>query len=272
MNQEINNSETACKEWLTQIGATYTSFVGYRKYPPDFEATFRGESIAVEVTRMEYNRGWNTERKYAFERQLSELIRQVQNEDKANVRWCSSCVYDPRQERPPKKNDQHWQELVRHALQQKNDGGTYQLIPERQIKGRGVRLRLHRVNGEGAFDGVYIDEGYLVAPTLSKCILAAIERKTEKIQNKPTSCNNHKWWLVLSDELWSPFVGLTGGLPESIIEACETATLNSPWSKVVLLSRHVGPSEQPLPFIPLWEDPAHALLPKLPKSAGQSSA
>lgn len=255
----MNESEATCRDWLDQIGATEICFVVDQHGPPDFEASYRGEPIAVEVTRTKERIGWPLHWERAFAKQLEKCIEEISNKARNCPRWHASCVYDPKETRPPKANDRYWRDQVRKALQQIGHGGEFHLLPEGKINGRGVRLSLDPANDEGSFTGVHIDEAIRVASELGICIAEDVKRKAIKAQKKKqlNNYNNRKWWLVLSDEICMSY---PSDLRDDSIDHIRQATQRSDgidqWSKVVLLARPAGvdPSERPVHFISLWED------------------
>ena len=261
-NETVNESEATCRDWLTQIGATDICFVGDQHGPPDFEATYRDELIAVEVTRTKELISWPRELECAFAKQLEDFIEEITNGTRNCPRWHASCEYDPRETRPPGKNDQYWRDQVRKALQQRGPGGEFQLLPQDKINGRGVRLRLHPATNEGSFTSVHIDQAIFVASELCMCIPEDVRRKTAKVNKGNRSRNYTKWWLVLSDEICMSYPSALGDDSiHHIRQATQRSVGIAQWSKVVLLTRHVDPSKRPVHFIPLWEDPLHYPLP-----------
>ncbi len=262
-DQKMNPSEATCNEWLTEIGATETCFVGDQPGPPDFEATYREDkSIAIEVTRTKEPISWQLELEFAFAKQLEEYIEEITNGTRNCPQWHASCEYDPRETRPPGKDDLYWRDKVQEALQQRGPGGDFQLLPPNKINGRGVRLRLHPATNEGSFTGVQMDQAIFVASELCRSIPEDIRRKTAKVNKGNRSRNYTRWWLVLSDEIC---ISYPGALGDDSIHHLRQATQRSigiaQWSKVVLLTRHVDPSKRPVHFIPLWENPLHPPLP-----------
>lgn len=263
-NRKVNESEATCKDWLAQIGATDICFVGDQHGPPDFEARYRDELIAVEVTRTKERIGWSRELEFAFAKQLEDYIQEITNEIRNCPRWHASCEYDPRETRPPRKNDRYWRDQVRRALQERGHGGEFQLLPRGKINGRGVRLRLHPATDEGSFTSVQIDEAIFVASELGMCIAEDIRRKTVRVNNGNRSRKYNRWWLVLSDEICMSYPSALGDDSiHHIRQATQRSVGIAQWSKVVLLARHAGvdPSKRPVPFIPLWEGPLQDPLP-----------
>lgn len=240
-----------------QIGAADIRFVGDQHGPPDFEAKYRNESIAVEVTRIKERIGWRREVELAFAKQLEGFIEETTNGTRDCPRWHASCEYDPRETGSPGKYDQYWRDQARKALQQRGSGGEFQLLPQDKINGRGVRLRLHSDN-ENSFTGVDIDEAIFVASELCICIPESVQNKTDKVSKGNRAGNYTRWWLVLSDEICRSNPSALGDRSiHHIRRATERAVGIAQWSKVVLLTRHVDPSKRPVHFIPLWEDPLH---------------
>ena len=263
-NRKVNESEATCKDWLAQIGATDIRFVGDQHGPPDFEATYRDELIAVEVTRTKERIGWLREFECAFAKQLEEYIEETTNGTRNCPRWHASCEYDPRETRPPGKNDRYWRDQVRKALQQRGRGGEFQLLPQGKMNGRGVRLRLHPATDEGSFTSVQIDEAIFVASELGTCIAEDIRIKTAKVKNGNRLGKYNRWWLVLSDEIcMSNPSALRDDSIHHIRQATQRSVGIAQWSKVVLLARpaDVDPSKRPVHFIPLWEGPLQDPLP-----------
>ena len=84
-----------------QIGAIDIRFVGDQHGPPDFEATYMYESIAVEVTRTKEPISWPRELECAFAKQLRQYIEEITDGTVNCPRWYASCEYDPRETRPP---------------------------------------------------------------------------------------------------------------------------------------------------------------------------
>ena len=176
-------SEISIGEWLDQIGATRQFVGGDGDGPPDWAIQYKGHKIGVEVTLLHDHEGWGRTKEKAFEREIMRLIEEVLQEGKDMPRWHARCEYDPRVLRPPSKENSAWKERVRDALRS-SIGGEFQVLPERDIRGRGVVLELDpATNARRSFSGVSVDEGYAVQATLTERIVALVKEKVKKIRN-----------------------------------------------------------------------------------------
>lgn len=261
-------SEISIGEWLDQIGAT-KHFVGRMgEGPPDWEIQFKGARIGVEVTLLHNTEGWGRTKETAFERELGQLIKEATKE--SVQRWHARCEYDPREPRPPGNRDSTWKERVRDALKSPI-GGEFQLLPEEDIRRRGVVLTLDPATNAGSFSGVSRDVGSRVVPTLTERIIACVEEKVEKIRKSDRGCRYSQWWLVFDDEIVIAPIQQILSVDErsrfeaSVRECSDTVRL----SKIVLVSRFQTappPAKHDRWFYAPWEDPRHAPLPPSPYS------
>lgn len=271
--QKLNESEAACKEWLKQIGAIDILFVGDQQGPPDFEAKYGNELIAIEVTRIQEAVGWPSAVERAFERQLKNIVEQVTRSTRSPA-WHSRCTYDPRESRPPKEHDSDWKDQVCKALLRSSTGGTLQLLPEKKIKGRGVRFKFCPASDEGSFSGVQVDEAIFPAAELCSSISRIIPEKTRKVRKGERLSLYKNWWLVLGDEICIVPTSILGDYAiQDIKRETRTSTGIEQWQKIILLTRYqihmnrvADPisSESPKHFLALWEDPLHPPLPPSP--------
>ncbi len=261
-------SEISIGEWLDQIRAT-KKYVGRDgDGPPDWKIQYEGTTIGVEVTLLHNTEGWGRTKETAFERELKRLIKEASKE--GDQRWHARCEYDPRVPRPPSSNDPTWKERVRDALESAI-GGEFQLLPEEDIRRRGVVLTLDPATNEGSFSGVSRDVGSVVVPTLTERIVACVKEKVEKIRKSERACRYRQWWLVFDDEIViAPIhqilsVDERSRIEASVRECSDTVRL----SKIVLVSRFqtTPPSaKQDMWFYAPWEDPRHPPLPPSPYS------
>ena len=128
-------SEISIGEWLDQIGATNTQFVGGDENgPPDWEIQYKGEVIGVEVTLLHDTEGWGStkrgrRREKAFEGELRRFIEEMSKEGVQE--WHVLCEYDPRVPRAPSVDV--WKARVRDALRNSPSGGVIQLFCQMAI-------------------------------------------------------------------------------------------------------------------------------------------
>ena len=260
------DSEIPVREWLDQIGATDICYVGDRGETPDFEVTYSGERVAVEVARLPPAVGWKKNVEIAFEKELRNLIEEVAR-DPGNPRWHSMCEYDARNRCPLPSQAEAWKERARKALLTRGLPREFQLLPTGQFVGRGIMLVLHPAGNEGSFGGVSQDQGYLIEETLIDQVDYWIDRKSKIVRKTKPDNDDRHWWLVFDDEI---LIAPTGNLRESR-EKIELGVRDSVdiglWSKVVLVSRFQfegTPPECPKWFWSLWENPRCTALPDSP--------
>ena len=260
-------SEIPIGEWLDQIGAT-KHFVGCnREGPPDWEIQYKDDKIGVEVTLLRDTEGWGTTREMAFKRELKRLIKVASRE--GMQRWHARCEYDPRVLRPPSMKNTAWKERVRDALRS-SIGGEFQLLPEEDVRGRGVVLMLDPATNEGSFSGVSVDEGCGVLVALTERIPTLVKEKVKKIRKSEKARYYRQWWLVFDDEILIAPIKILSEEERSGIEAsireCEDTVQ---FSKIVIVSRFQftpPPVKQDKWFYAPWEDPRHPPLPPSPYS------
>ena len=259
-------SECPVGEWLEQIGATDICYVGNRNEPPDFEITWSGERVAVEVARLLPAVGWDKKTEIAFEKELRTLIKEVSN-DPGNPRWHSWCQYDSRDRCPSRSQTAAWKERARKALLTRGPGGEFQLLSAKQLAGRGIVLELYPAGNEGSFSGVSGDEGHIIEGTLVDRVVDWIDKKSSKVTKvKPIDEDRH-WWLVFDDEIVMAPAGILGKSREKIENDVRDNIDMELWNKVVLVSRFQlerPPPKRPKWFWPLWENRQCALLPNSP--------
>ena len=259
-------SEIPVREWLDQIGATDICYVGARNETPDFEITYSGERIAVEVLRLLPATGWDNSKKTAFEKELRNLTEEIAS-DPSNPRWHSRCEYDSRNRCPLPSQAEAWKQRAQKALLARGPGGEFQLLPTGQFVGRGIVLELLPAGNKGSFSGVSPDQGYVTEETLVDQVDYWIDRKSKIVRKtKPDSDDRH-WWLVFDDEIVMAPVGILGENRERIELGVRDNANMGLWSKVVLVSRFQlegAPPEWPKWFWPLWENPRCAALPDSP--------
>lgn len=261
-------SEIPIGKWLDQIGAT-KRFVGrIGDGPPDWEIQYKGDRIGVEVTLLHNTDGWGKTKEAAFERELERLIEGASKE--GDQRWHARCEYDPREPKPPSRRDPTWKKRVLDALESPT-GGEFQLLPEEEIRRRGVVLTLDPATNEGSFSGVSLDVGSRVVPTLTGRIIACVEEKVEKIRRSERAYRYSQWWLVFDDEIVIAPIHQILSVDErsrielSVRDCSDTVRL----SKVVLVSRFQStppPAKQDMWFYAPWEDPRYPPLPPSPYS------
>ena len=265
--QDPKDSEIPIREWLEQIGATEIRFVGRGSGggPPDYVIKYKGEKIAVEVCLLHDTKGWDRTTKHAFEKKLGKLIEEEAKKEGNISRWHSSCGYDPRQPRSSISKSEIWSENARRALNAPGLGGEFQLLPAKNVIGRGVVLMLIPASNDGGFSGVAADEGCIVAQTLSEQIVAGVGQKAKKVRNGERSEEHDRWWLVFDDEILIAPIGILTMKERSTIEnrvrECEG---REQWSKIVIVSRFQIPEalpKSPKWFHTPWEDPRHPPLP-----------
>ena len=259
-------SEVSIQEWLEQIGATESCYVGGRGSPPDFTITYFGKRIAIEVARLLPDVGWDKKTEIAFERELRNLIEETAS-DPSNPRWHSWCQYDSRDRCPSRSESNAWKERARKALRTGDPGGEFQLLEPKQLKGRGIVLELHPAGNQGSFSGVSEDEGYMIEGTVMDQLVSWIDKKSSKVRKTKPIKGDCLWWLVFDDEIVMAPTGILGGSREKIENGVRDKIDTRLWSKVVLVSRFQ--SERPPPvrpkwFWPLWENPQFAALPDSP--------
>lgn len=260
-NNLADDAERRCQQWLRQIGATDIRYRGHLEGPPDFDAIYRGNRVAVEATRIDEHIGWHAARKNAFERQLADHINECTNRRQV-YEWHSQCQYDRRQPRPPEKHDLFWKNRVTEALSKSDDYHEVQLLPKHRIVGRGVTLRLHRASNGGSFVGVSIDEAYFPAAELCREVPSVINRKSDKVVRGSRSSLYKSWWLVMLDEIClAPIVILGKRSINSIQQAAAESTGISQWSKVVLVSRYRPNLSSTIEYRMIYEDPLHNRIP-----------
>ena len=261
-------SEISIGEWLDQIAAT-KRFVGRKGVgPPDWEIQYKGDRIGVEVTLLHNTEGWGRTKETAFARELERLITEASKE--CIQRWHARCEYDPREPRPPSSEDPTWKKRVRNALKSPI-GGEFQLLPDNDVRRRGVVLTLDAATNEGSFSGVSRDVGSRVAPTLTERIIACVKEKVEKIRKSDRACRYSQWWLVFDDEIViAPIQQILSVDERSRIEASVRERLDTVrLSKIVLVSRFQTtppPAKEDRWFYAPWEDPRHPPLPPSPYS------
>ena len=260
------DSEISIGEWLDQIGATKRFVGGDGEGPPDWKIQYKGDKIGVEVTLLQDSKGWGKTREKAFERELGRLIEEESR--RSGQKWDARCEYDPREPRPPSKEDEAWKDRVRDALGS-SSGGEFQLLAEEDMRGRGVVLELVPVTGEGFLAEVSVDEGCAVEAALTEQMVARVKEKVRKIRKSERArCYRH-WWLVFDDEIGIAPIGTILNADErsrieaSVRECQETVQL----SKIVMVSRFQftpPPVKQDKWFYAPWEDPRHPPLPPSP--------
>ncbi len=268
------DSEITIGEWLDQIGLDSAKrFVGRDgEGPPDYEIRYRGNTIAVEATLMHDPGGWGKTKEIAFGRALKRLIQDVSPEDGDAWRWHSICEYDPRVPKPPNKSDDAWKKRVRDAVRSSPAGGEFQLLPENDVPGRGVVLTLMPSSNQGGFAGVSVDEGCIVAGTLSERLASIVRDKADKVRKGKRSGKYAQWWLVVDDKvLMAPFETLTPQERTEVRTRVRTCDGITAWSKVILVSRfHAGRDRgQGKWFYASWEDPRY---PSLAESSSSPAA
>ena len=261
-------SEISIGEWLDQIRAT-KKYVGCDgDGPPDWEIQYKGDIIGVEATLLHDTEGWGRTKEKAFERELKRLIKEASKE--GDHRWHARCEYDPRVRRPPSSKGPTWKKRVLDALES-NIGGEFQLLPEEDVRGRGVVLTLDPASNEGSLLGVRVDLGCVVVPTLAESIIACIKEKVAKIQKSEKACCYRQWWLVFDDEIATAQIYQILSVEErnrieaSVRKCPDTMRL----SKIVVVNRFqtTPPSvKQDKWFYAPWEDPRHPPLPPSPYS------
>lgn len=259
-------SEIPIGKWLDQIGAT-KRFVGrIGDGPPDWEIQYRGDRSGVEVTLLQNTEGWGKTKEAAFERELERLIEGASKE--GDQRWHARCEYDPREPKPPSRRDPTWKKRVLDALESPT-GGEFQLLPDEDIRRRGVVLTLDPATNEGSFSGVGRDVGSRVVHAVTERIIACVEEKVEKIQKTNRACRYSQWWLVFDDEIViAPIqqvlsVDERSRIESSVRDCSDTVRL----SKVVLVSRFQmvpPPATQDMWFYAPWEDSRFPPLPPSP--------
>ncbi len=259
-------SEIPIQEWLEQIGATDISYVGNRNSPPDFTIMYSGKRIAVEVARLLPDVGWENKTRIAFERELKNLIEEIAS-DPSNPRWHSSCQYDSCDRCPSRSESEAWKERARKALCTESSGGEFQLLPPKQLNGRGIVLELHPAGNQGSFSGVSEDEGYMIEATAVDRLVRWIDKKSSIVRKTKPVERGHLWWLVFDDEIVVAPAGRLGEGREKIENIVRDRIDTELWNKVVLVSRFQ--SERPPPirpkwFWPLWENSQCPALPDSP--------
>ena len=270
-----NGTEISIGQWLDQIGAT-KQFVGRDgEGPPDWEIQYKGDTIGVEATLLHDTEGWGRikrgrSRKQAFEDELRCLIEEVSQE--GGQGWHALCEYDPRVPRPPCASDNAWKARVRDALRNSPSGGAIQLLSEDKIErgrlGRGIVLELMPAGDCGSFAGVSLDTGSMVGSTLSERIIAAVDKKVDKVGRGTRRDEYSQWWLALDDEvLMAPFSAMTTEERTEIDTSVRECNGIRQWSKVVVVSRFqrtLPPVIQDKWFYAPWEDPRYPTLPPSP--------
>ena len=259
-------SEIPIQEWLEQIGATDSFYVGDRNGPPDFTIMYSGKRIAVEVARLLPDVGWGKTTEMAFERELRNLIEEIAS-DSSNPRWHSWCKYDSRDRCPSRSESRAWKDRARKAMRTEGPGGEFQLLSPSQLNGGGIVLDLYPAGNQGSFNGVSEDEGYMIEATAVNQLVDWIDRKSSKVRRVNPINGSCLWWLVFDDEI---VVAPPGFLEESrdkienrVRERFDTEL----WSKIVLVSRFQWerpPPKQPKWFWPLWENSQCEALPDSP--------
>ena len=264
------DSEITVGKWLGQIGAD-SEFVGRSaEGPPDYKIKYRGNKIAVEATLMHDLEGWEKRKEIAFGIELKNLIHEVAREGVNASTWHSTCEYDSRVPNPPNRHDDAWKKLARDAVRSAPPTGCeIQLMPENKMLGRGVVLTLMPENQE-FFAGVSVDEGCVVAETISDRLASIIKDKSCKVNRGKRAKEFAQWWLVVDDEvLRAPLETLTSEERCDIRRRVRTCDGITTWSKVILVSRFLPKNDrcQRLWFYAPWEDPRH---PSLPSNSSSS--
>lgn len=260
------DSEIPVREWLDQIGATDIRYFGDRNETPDFEITYFGERVAVEVARLPLAVGWKKNVEIAFERELKSLIEEIAD-DPGNPRWHSRCEYDSRDRCPLPSEAEAWKERARKALLTRGSRGGVQLLPLGQFVGRGIVLELLPAKNRGSFSGVSPDQGYMIESTLDNRLDYWIDRKSKIVREKKPDNDHRHWWLVFDDEIVMAPAGILRENREKIELGVRDNADIGLWSKVVLVSSFQlerAPPECPKWFWPLWENPRCAALPDSP--------
>ncbi len=260
------DSEISIQEWLEQIGATDISYVGHQNSPPDFTIKYSGKTIAIEVARLIPDVGWERKTEIAFERELRTLIEEVAS-DPSNPRWHSWCQYDSRDRCPSRSDSETWKERARKALRTGGPGGEFQLLPPKQLNGRGIALELHPAGNQGSFGGVSEDEGYMIERTVVDQLVRWTDKKTLAVKKMEPAHEIRLWWLVFDDEIVIAPTGIMGESRETIENCVRDQIDIRLWSKIVLVSRFQierPPPIQPKWFWPLWENSQCVALPDSP--------
>ena len=257
-NHLTDNGERTCLQWLRQIGATDIRYCGHLEGPPDFDAVYQGNRVAVEATRIDEHMGWHSAQKNAFERQLADHINECTNRRQV-YEWHSRCEYDPREPRPPGRYDLFWKDQVTEALSWSGDFHKVQLLPKHRIVGRGVTLILDRASNGGSFVGVSIDQAYFPAAELCREVPSVINKKSDKVMKGSRSSLYKSWWLVMLDEIClAPIVVLGQRSINSIQQAAAESVGISQWSKVVLVSRYRPNLSAAIEYRLIHGDPLHS--------------
>ena len=261
-------SEKKIDAWLDQIGATTKKYVGGNGSggPPDFVIQYDGDTIAVEATLLCDPQGWGMKKEIAFEKLLRRLIHAVSAEGEDMPRWHATCEYDHRVSRPPKSGNVELKRRVRDALRS-CAGGEFQLLPDEHVRGRGIVLELVPASNRGGLSGVSVDEGAIVAETLSDRLVAIVKKKAGTVRKGPRSGKYTQWWLVVDDAvLRAPIRTLTLQERDEIDTRVQESDGISTWSKVVMVGgSRTGPDRTlAYLFYAPWEDARYPLLPKSP--------
>ena len=259
-------SEITTGVWLDQIGAAKKYIGCDGPGPPDYEILYEQDTIAVESTLLCDLQGWGMTKEIAFQESLRCLIGEVSAEGADMPKWHASCEYDPRVSGPPKRGDVELTRRVRDALRNPA-GGQFQLLPDEDVRGRGIVLELVPASNRGGFSGVSVDEGAIVAETLSDRLVATVKTKAERVRKGPRSGKYTQWWLVVDDAvLRAPIGALTLQERNEIDTRVRESDRISTWNKVVMLGgSRTGPDRTPVhSFYAPWEDPRNPPLPKSP--------
>ncbi len=264
-NNNPQDSEITTGVWLDQIGAT-KEYVGCDgPGPPDYVIQYEGDTIAVEATLLCDPQGWGMTKEIAVEESLRRLIHAVSAEGEDMPRWHATCEYDQRVPGPPKRGDSEWKRRVRDALRSRA-GGEFQLLPDEHMRGRGIVLELVPASNRGGLSGVSVDEGAIVAETLSDRLVATVKKKAGRVRKGQRSGKYTQWWLVVDDAvLRAPIGTLTLQERDEIDTRVRESDGISTWSKVVMVGgSRTGPDRTPAYlFYAPWED---AIYPPLPAS------
>ena len=259
-------SEITTGVWLDQIGAAKEYIGCDGPGPPDYEIRYEEDTIAVESTLLCDLQGWGMTKEIAFEESLRCLIGEVSAEGADMPRWHASCEYDPRVSGPPKRGDVELTIRVRDALRNPA-GGDFQLLPDEDVRGRGIVLELVPASNRGGFSGVSVAEGAIVAETLSDRLVATVKTKAGRVRKGPRSGKYTQWWLVVDDAvLRAPIGTLTPQERDQIDTRVRESDGISTWSKVVLLGGSRAGPDRALSYLfyAPWEDARNPPLPGSP--------